>query len=64
MIRAVIVSSRTSLAARFIAYGSFFYLVFVPDLIPDCLPVFGMLDDFMVLGIAADFFIKEANHKR
>ena len=38
---------------KFVAYGALFYLITPFDLIPDSIPVFGFLDDFGVLGIAA-----------
>lgn len=38
------------------AYGSLFYLIIPFDLIPDSIPVFGMVDDFGILGFACAFY--------
>jgi uncharacterized membrane protein YkvA (DUF1232 family) len=43
---------------KFPAYGALFYLVMPFDFVPDTIPVFGSLDDFAVLGIAASYYIK------
>jgi len=56
----VIASKQISALDKFMAYGALFYLVMVFDLIPDTVPVFGMLDDFAILGIAAAYYIKRA----
>ena len=56
----VIASKKLSALDKFMAYGALFYLVMVFDLIPDTVPVFGMLDDFAILGIAATYYLKRA----
>jgi uncharacterized membrane protein YkvA (DUF1232 family) len=43
---------------RCIASGALFYLLMPIDLIPDYIPVIGLLDDFAVLGMAASYFYK------
>jgi uncharacterized membrane protein YkvA (DUF1232 family) len=41
---------------KFPAYGALFYLFMPFDLIPDTIPVFGLMDDFAILGIAAAYY--------
>lgn len=43
---------------KLVAYGALFYLVTPFDLIPDYIPVFGYMDDFIVLGLAAAYYLK------
>jgi uncharacterized membrane protein YkvA (DUF1232 family) len=43
---------------KFVAYGALFYLVTPIDLIPDQIPVFGFMDDFVILGFAAAYYAK------
>lgn len=43
---------------KLIAYGAFFYLLCPLDLIPDGVPVFGYLDDFAFLSLAATYYLK------
>lgn len=54
----VIGSDRLSMLDKCMAYGALFYLLMVFDLIPDTVPVFGLLDDFAILGIAAAYYAK------
>lgn len=44
---------------KVVAYGALFYLLTPIDFIPDHIPVFGLLDDFGVLGIAAAYYTKK-----
>jgi uncharacterized membrane protein YkvA (DUF1232 family) len=53
----VIQSKKLSRLDKFPAYGAFFYLFLTFDLIPDTIPVFGLMDDFAVLGIAATYYL-------
>ena len=53
-------SEKISILDKFVAYGALFYLVMVFDLIPDTVPVFGLLDDFAILGIATAYYVKRA----
>lgn len=55
---AVLRSRQTPLAHKFVAYGAFFYLLMPVDLIPDQIPGFGLLDDFALLRIAADYYLR------
>jgi uncharacterized membrane protein YkvA (DUF1232 family) len=41
------------------AYGALFYLITVFDLIPDTIPVFGVLDDFAILGIVTAYYLRK-----
>jgi uncharacterized membrane protein YkvA (DUF1232 family) len=43
---------------KLVAYGALFYLVTPIDLIPDSIPVFGFMDDFVILGFAAAYYSK------
>jgi uncharacterized membrane protein YkvA (DUF1232 family) len=43
---------------KFAAYGALFYLISPFDLIPDHIPVFGLLDDYVVLGLVVAFYVK------
>jgi len=43
---------------KFAAYGALFYLLTPFDLIPDHIPVFGLLDDFFILGLVAVYYVK------
>jgi uncharacterized membrane protein YkvA (DUF1232 family) len=56
----VISSDRLSMLDKCMAYGALFYLLMVFDLIPDTVPVFGLLDDFAILGIAAAYYAKRS----
>jgi len=41
---------------KYVAYGALFYLLMPFDFIPDHLPIFGLLDDYAVLGMAFGFY--------
>lgn len=56
----VIASPQLSVLDKFVAYGALFYLVMIFDLIPDTVPVFGLLDDYAILGIAVAYYLKRA----
>jgi uncharacterized membrane protein YkvA (DUF1232 family) len=43
---------------KLVAYGALFYLVTPIDLIPDNIPVFGYMDDFVILGFAVAYYAK------
>ena len=55
----VIRSQRLSRVDKLVAYGALFYLICPLDLIPDNVPVFGLMDDFCVLGFAAEHYVKK-----
>ena len=50
-------SKRVAFVEKLVAYGALFYLICLFDLIPDYLPIIGYLDDFAMIGLAADFFL-------
>jgi uncharacterized membrane protein YkvA (DUF1232 family) len=47
---------------KLVAYGALFYLICPFDLIPDYIPVFGYMDDFIVLGLAVAYYVKRFPH--
>jgi uncharacterized membrane protein YkvA (DUF1232 family) len=52
-----VVRSKELLATeKLVAYGALFYLICPFDLIPDHIPVFGLMDDFAVLSMAVSFY--------
>jgi uncharacterized membrane protein YkvA (DUF1232 family) len=55
---AIVQNSTLSVQDRTIAIGALFYLLMTFDFIPDHLPVFGLLDDFALLGAALDHYRK------
>jgi uncharacterized membrane protein YkvA (DUF1232 family) len=54
----VIGSKNLTAFEKFPAYGALFYLFMTFDLIPDTIPVFGLMDDFAILGIAAAYYLR------
>jgi uncharacterized membrane protein YkvA (DUF1232 family) len=55
----VVSSKSLSRKDKLVAYGALFYLVCPLDLIPDNVPVFGLLDDYCVLGLASEHYIEK-----
>jgi uncharacterized membrane protein YkvA (DUF1232 family) len=54
-----VIKSKTMLTAdKYVAYGALFYLIMPFDFIPDHLPIFGLLDDYAILGMAFGFYRK------
>ena len=41
---------------KLVAFGALFYLITPFDLIPDAIPVIGLTDDFVILGIAVLYY--------
>ena len=54
----VITSRKMSIVDKLVAYGALFYLINPFDLIPDSIPVFGLIDDYVILGFAAAYYMK------
>lgn len=52
----VIRSPKLTLMDKLVAYGALFYLLTPFDLIPDTIPVFGLLDDYAILGLALAYY--------
>jgi len=55
----VIKSKKLSALDKWVAYGALFYLITPFDLIPDHIPVIGLLDDFGILGFAVTYYLKK-----
>lgn len=55
----VIRSKKLTKIDKLVAYGGLFYLITIFDLIPDHLPVFGLLDDFSVIGLVATYYLRK-----
>lgn len=49
--------------SKYVAVGALFYLVFPFDFIPDSVPGVGLLDDFAILSIAVDHYLRIKNLK-
>jgi uncharacterized membrane protein YkvA (DUF1232 family) len=55
----VVKSRELTQIEKLTAYGALFYLITVFDLIPDTIPVFGVLDDFAIIGIVAAYYLQK-----
>jgi uncharacterized membrane protein YkvA (DUF1232 family) len=55
-----VIRSGEVLAHKFVAYGALFYLLMPFDFVPDAIPVFGLLDDFTLIGFAAAHYRKKS----
>jgi len=55
----VVSSTKLSEGDKLVAYGALFYLLCPLDLIPNNVPVFGLMDDYCVLGFASDHYVKK-----
>ena len=55
----IIKTSRLTSLDKMVAYGALFYLIFPFDLIPDHIPVVGLIDDFGILGFAMAYYLKK-----
>jgi len=53
---AVVKSKKLKQFEKAVAFGALFYLIMPFDLIPDNIPVFGLIDDFFFLGAAVAFY--------
>ena len=51
-------STKLTSVDKLVAYGALFYLLTPIDFIPDQIPFFGLLDDFGVLGVATNYYLK------
>lgn len=58
-LRRVLTSNRLTRMDKLAAYGALFYLITTFDLIPDTIPVFGLLDDFAILGIVVAYYVQK-----
>lgn len=55
----VVRSTKLTPIDKLVAYGALFYLIFPFDLIPDHLPVVGLVDDFGILGFAMAYYLRK-----
>ncbi len=55
----VVLSGKLNSSDKLVAYGALFYLLCPFDLIPDNIPVFGLMDDYVVLGLASAHYINK-----
>lgn len=53
---AITKSSDRSVVQKSVAYGALFYVIYPFDLIPDHIPLLGLIDDFAILAMAAGFY--------
>lgn len=53
----VVSSTRLSGGDKLVAYGALFYLLCPLDLIPDNVPIFGLMDDYCVLRLASEHYV-------
>jgi uncharacterized membrane protein YkvA (DUF1232 family)/transcriptional regulator with XRE-family HTH domain len=58
LLKRVISSSKLSLLEKVVAYGALFYLITPFDLVPDYVPVVGLIDDYGVLALAVGYYLK------
>ena len=56
-LRKVVGSKELSTIEKFAAYGALFYLITPADLIPDTIPVFGLVDDFAIICIVVAYYL-------
>lgn len=54
----IVRAKKLSRMDKLVAYGALFYLVTPFDLIPDHIPIVGLIDDFGVLGFAVAYYGK------
>ncbi|MEK2644882.1 DUF1232 domain-containing protein [Bdellovibrio sp. BCCA] len=54
----VVRSDEMQRAQKYIAFGALFYLFFPFDLIPDGLPALGFMDDFGILTVAYNYYVR------
>lgn len=57
----VVRSQIIPLSTKAVAFGALFYLLMPFDLIPDSIPVVGLMDDFTILSFAGSYYRKIMN---
>ena len=57
-------SGKASMTEKAIVIAVLFYLISPVDLIPDAIPIAGLLDDVTISGIALDYVLKRIDQKR
>jgi uncharacterized membrane protein YkvA (DUF1232 family) len=58
ILRWVVSTNELTLGEKLIAYGALFYLISPVQLIPNYIPVIGLLDDYAVIVIAVAFYVR------
>ncbi len=58
----VLKATNISMVEKYVAYGALFYLITPFDLVPDGMPVAGLVDDFGILGFALTYYAKLYPH--
>jgi uncharacterized membrane protein YkvA (DUF1232 family) len=58
VLRTVIISKELMLTDKLVAYGALFYLISPIQLLPNYIPVVGLLDDYAILVIAAAYYVR------
>lgn len=58
-LEAAVRSTELSGLDKLVAFGALFYLITPFDLVPDAIPVFGLIDDFILAGVAALYYRKK-----
>jgi uncharacterized membrane protein YkvA (DUF1232 family)/transcriptional regulator with XRE-family HTH domain len=58
LLLSVIFSKNIISLDKLVALGALYYLLYPFDLIPDYIPVIGMLDDYAILGLAAAYYME------
>lgn len=56
-LRKALASRELTTFEKFAAYGALFYVIMPTDLIPDTIPVFGLVDDFTMVTIVAAYYL-------
>ncbi len=59
LMKVVTTTGKISGRDKLVAYGALFYLLCPLDLIPDNIPVFGLMDDYVVLGLASAYYVNK-----
>lgn len=54
----VLASSELTTFEKFAAYGALFYVLVPGDLIPDSIPLFGLVDDFAIVSIVVAYYLR------
>ena len=62
LLRRALSSNKIGKLDKLVAYGALFYLITPFDLIPDYIPVVGLLDDYAILAIAVAYYLRHFRH--
>jgi uncharacterized membrane protein YkvA (DUF1232 family) len=58
----ILKSEELNVFDKYVAYGALFYLITEIDLIPNDLPVFGYMDEYVLLWFAENYYAKRSPH--